>query len=179
MSNTEQLARDWATEALQHEERAQNYDDKFLTKEEKAAAKFILERTEPQTMAEVEWDTVKHTLTGAVDIDGDEVAMLHKPSDGIIYAWWPRTQGVITYHPNDLTPNGKRYKLVEEPPKEYLRTVKDYDTAPSATVILGAFDSTAYIKGCGEWYATGANASTTPEELACSARKVLYWPEGE
>lgn len=126
----EYLARQWAEETR----------DNFMSSSEleEAAAKYILEHTAPPTMADVEWDDEKHYLAGATDGDGDAVVMCGENADGeinVIVSWDHHT---FSTPKDQLTPNGKRYRMVEKPGHpEVLETVEDYENAPLGTVVEG------------------------------------------
>lgn len=131
MSNErERLARQWA----------ENFKADILydaTMDELAAAsEHIMATTTEPTMADVEWSGEKHHLAGATLPDGGEVVMM-----------WPDNYGtghIIAkegeWPPERLTPNGKKYELVEVTDKpehpETLTTVEDYRTAPVGTIAV-------------------------------------------
>lgn len=114
MKTREQLAREWA-EGFSRDVTSVTYEHV------QAAIDFILESTEPQTMADVAWawNSEKHFLLGVTDghedlvaldmqrlVEGDPVELLVCDIDG--------SDGVSRRDPAEITPNGKRYRLVEE-----------------------------------------------------------------
>lgn len=164
MNNRERLAREWAA----------YYKDDFpkftegsraaeIVKKAKAAAEYILATTTPPTMAEEGWDDSEHFLSGAVDPDGCEVVMLGMYDSNVrVCDVGQASEDCVTVleKPESLTPNGKRYELVDvtdqqwdpeecgptvsqgenvayDQPKhpKVLRTVEDLKAAPDGTVI--------------------------------------------
>ena len=171
----ERLAREWAESKLA-------MPTGHLDADVIAAANHILATTKEPTMADVEWDDEKHRLAGATTINGDSVAMLwHDDID---------TDHIITdsgeYSRNYLTPNGKRYNLVEvtvssgenvapdQPDHpEFLETVEDYKNAPQGTIVALA-DSPPWSKTpSGGWRQAG-DYRTSPEMVGVK-RKMLRW----
>lgn len=81
-----------------------------------AAAKIVLANTKPETIADTGWNQSEHALAGAVYDNGAggtfECVMLAHDMD---YIHFRRMDGT---HGDDseacFTPNGKRYRLVEE-----------------------------------------------------------------
>ena len=131
MSNErERLAREWA-EDCQGEGKLPAYGIAA-----QAAAEHILATTTPPTMQGVQWEHEKHHLAGATTPAGHDAVMMWHDVD--------ETGHIITdlgeWRPDQLTPNGKRYELVEvgapEEPEhpETLTTVEDYRTAPAGTI---------------------------------------------
>lgn len=177
MENREKLAREWATSTLPH-------GDMRV----RAAIEHIIATTTPPTMAEIEWDD-KHFLTGATNKNGEDNIMLGVESCDVITLPLNGQPAMYAYAPGDLTPNGKRYKIVEatlspgekvgpeqgKHPK-ILRTVEDYVNAP--------LDTIAAIDGChpitktmGGWERPDGDMLTNKEaaEHAVAERKVLRW----
>ena len=169
-SEQERLAREWAESKLA-------MPTGHLDADVLAAAEHILATTTPPSMADVEWDDEKHHLAGATTIKGGSVVMLwHDDIDtGNIITdtgEWPREL---------LTPNGKRYKLVEitdEPEHpDVLETVEDYEDAPQGTIVALA-DSPPWSKTpSGGWRQAG-DYRTSPEMVGVK-RKMLRWGWGE
>lgn len=174
MSNErERLAREWATSTLPRG------DAKTL-----AAIEHILATTTEPTMDEVEWEDEKHFLAGAVyEVEGSTcpVVMVGETRDGCeIYSvdldehtgFWPMH--------GDLTPNGKRYKLVEVTGDEHpetLRTLEDYRIATVGTVVAYA-DGHAWTKTASGAWRQGKDRRTN-REMAGTERLVLRWGWGE
>lgn len=126
-NNTARLAREWATSTLP------KGDAKTM-----AAIEHIMATTTEPTMADVEWSGEKHHLAGATLPDGGEVVMM-----------WPDNYGtghIIAkegeWPPERLTPNGKRYELVEvtdkpENPVEPSTKTMDEYTLSERTDMVG------------------------------------------
>lgn len=180
MSNErERLAREWATSTLP------KGDAKTL-----AAIEHIMATTTEPRMEEVEWEDEKHFLAGAVyEVEGSTcpVVMVGETRDGCeIYSvdldehtgFWPMH--------GDLTPNGKKYELVEvtdEPEHpETLCTVEDYENAPEGTVVSSPGAVPAMKNRDGRWRAVGITTPLTSGSLALGAESpatVLRWGWGE
>ena len=134
-----------------------------------AAADHILATTDPLTMADVEWDDEKHHLAGATLPNGEEVVMM-----------WPDTYGTGNIIAKEgewtrdrLTPNGKRYELVEFTDKQdstdtpthpaTLTTEQDYANAPKGTIV--DIDGTVAVRGEFGWYSAGYEGRTSSEDM--------------
>lgn len=168
-NNTERLAREWA-------EYIKSETSLIRTQEVHAAAEYILATTTPPTMADVEWDDEKHRLAGATTPTGrDLVMMWNKESPDQIVT------EVGAWERELLTPNGKRYKLVEigkpEHP-EVLTTVEDYENAPTGTVVAnrGFFPLVKKEPNC---WLDPFHTMHHDRGLAGASRKVLRWGWGE
>lgn len=162
MSNErERLALEWA-------ERIKSVPREYHDEMYHAVADIVLAHIKPPTMADVEWDHDKYYLAGATDANGFEVIM-HS---------WDGSEEIATIRPGDdahdgfhlaadLTPNGKKYQLVEatassdenvapdqaEHP-EFLGTREEYEAAPTGTIIAPP-GGAPLIKGTtGAWYFT-------------------------
>ena len=186
MSNdTARLARQWAhrkqAQAKQHLEDA-GY---FIREDTQAAIEHILATTtDPLTMADVEWDDEKHYLAGATsELTSNEVVMLG-PRAGMIDCFRIETGKTISTTRNALTPNGKRYELVEVTDKpdqadepeypETLTTVEDYENAPVGTIVA--------LNGCLPYVKRGRNDwsdafgdTCSDKGMAGHTREVLRW----
>lgn len=129
MTEQEKLARQWA-------ERVMTTTLERIDPVQRAAAEYILDTVPPATMADVEWNDEKHLGAGATDTNG-RVWVMSQDDGGYINCIGldMRTCGAPA---EDLTPNGKRYELVEvlEPEHpEVLVTVEDYENAPVGTIV--------------------------------------------
>lgn len=111
----ERLAREWA-------DRIMSTTLERIDPVQRAAAEFILAHVPAPTMADVEWDDEKHYLAGAVcEVEGarEVVVMVAPRHDGQILCLNAEVSGAwLTPLPSDLTPNGKRYELVEDAPAD-------------------------------------------------------------
>lgn len=148
MSN-EQLAREWAEKYLR-------YADESDSTELYAAAQIVKANTTPQTMADVKWYDEKHYLAGATsEIDNSECVML-LPRNGMIVNAKPGNDRASLTSPGALTPNGKRYKLVEVTKPDHpttLTTVEDYKDAPDGTIIATpGWHTVPLVKRDGAWH---------------------------
>lgn len=186
MTEQERLAREWA-------ERNKACD--VSSPEIQAAADFILANTAPPTMADVEWDSEKYYLAGAVDANGDEVVMLSKwfGSIRVFQVGQMDLAYPVLESPKTLTPNGKRYELRDitvsqdekvgddqaEHPK-VLRTVEDYEDAPMGTIVATpAGIGSPFLKlPDGQWY-LGDKSVGCAEMAIAEPREVLRWGRGE
>ena len=135
MEENHKLARQWAEHAKTLE---------VISPEIVAAAEYILEHTEPPTLADVEWDGEKYFMTGAdyrlhEASQSENVVLLAREFDThMIVVLRPQLGEVMLCAPGNLTPNGKRYELREitKPDHpEVLDSVEDYENAPEGTVI--------------------------------------------
>ncbi|PZO97669.1 MAG: hypothetical protein DI609_12610 [Corynebacterium urealyticum] len=188
MSNErERLAREWALMELDN---AGEFSDKGRI----AAAEHIMATTKDPTMEGVEWDD-KHFLAGATINEGDsakEMVMCGFTRDGEIYVVEPNPRcGKRGYWPMpcELTPNGKKYELVEvtnqpEHP-ETLSTLEDYENAPIWTIVTGPALGLVYLKVLdGKWVATACTVKLDSIDLVegnpgDSTMSVLRWGLGE
>lgn len=197
MSNEqERLAREWAvvitTVPNIHSELAQ------------AAAEYILAHTAPPTMDEVEWDWEKHYLAGATFVYGQQptdVVMIGPTRKGGIYCAVLEHESLTSVRlwPVELTPNGKKYELVEVTDKPEnpdkptqatvssnenvradqpehpatLTTEQDYEDAPEGTVVAKP-GCLAWTKSYGgDWDDEGGGKAS--HEMAGTEREVLRW----
>ena len=166
MSNErERLAREWA----------ENLNTAWQTEYVRAALDHILATTTEPTMADVEWDE-KYHLAGATTPAGHDAVMMWCDEES--------TGHIITdlgeWRPDQLTPNGKRYKLVEVTGGEHpetLTTVEDYKNAPVGTVVEGEgklpWTRLEYV-----WKETAGDVQNDVG-MAGTERRVLRWGWGE
>ena len=171
-NNRERLAREWATSTLPRG------DAKTL-----AAIEHILATTTEPTMADVDWDDEKHYLAGAVDADGHEVVMFGTFMGTIRVCDVSEVNNEfapVLENPGTLTPNGKRYELVEVTGDEHpetLRTLEDYRIATVGTIVAYA-DGHAWTKTASGAWRQGKDRRTN-REMAGTERLVLRWGWGE
>ena len=142
MNNQEKLARKWA------EQVDPRYPASTL---EEAARDYILTHVPAPTMADIGWDARKHSLAGAV-FDNDagykrECIMLVHDVGYIHFVDLDGKYG------DDaaccFTPNGKRYRLVEDVEPAHPRTLtslEDYEDAPWGTIVEERSTGFAFIK---------------------------------
>lgn len=172
----ERLAREWAVENYPEWVKiAEGTLAADLLEKAKAAAEYILATTEPEIPELNRWDGVevygREWIVWSVSETG-ELQLLS--ADGGIYA---------DDFAENVTPNGKRYKLVEvgevEPghPK-ILKTVEDFTSAPVGTVV-GANGSQPYCKWDNRsWRVAGGLAHISNAGLAEHIyMNVLRWGE--
>ena len=145
MTEQEQLAREWAEKIKKKASRSPSWFDEECI----AAADLVLANTTPPTMEGVEWDAREHRGLGTVGEDGTEWVMLHMMPNDWIACISSDLRKYRHLKPKWLTPNGKRYELVDitdkpepgpepEPEPEHpktLSTVEDYENAPVGTVV--------------------------------------------
>lgn len=169
----EQLAREWAEGFTR--------DVTSVTHEHvQAAIAFILESTKPQTMVDVAWNSEKHFLLGVTDgyenlvaldkqrlVEGDPVELLVCDIDG--------SDGVSRRDPVELTPNGKRYELVEETDRpKVLKSESDYKSAPVGTIVCHSdlLEPMTKIADNNWRYISEGN---TDRSMTSCEREVLRW----
>lgn len=177
MKTREQLAREWAEGFTR--------DVTSVTHEHvQAAIAFILEATKPQTMADVAWNSEKHFLLGVTDgyedlvaldkqrlVEGDPVELLVCDIDG--------SDGISRRDPVELTPNGKRFRLVEETDNpKVLNSESDYRLAPVGTVVCKPECHVPFVKASRGHWETGDHIYASVD-LAGDERSVLRWGDGE
>lgn len=180
MTEQEKLAREWADYAK---------NVAVSSPEQQAAADFILAHTTPPTMEGVEWEHELHHFAGATADTGEDVVMVDPHGPGITVIDLD-TEEVVAASPLAITPNGKRYKLVEatvspdekvavdqpEHPK-MLRTKDDFADAPDGTIVAKP-GYIAVSKKCGEW--VGMYLIRTDSTMAeTGPYEVLRWGRGE
>lgn len=172
----EKLARKWATDC----QGAGNLPAYGIAAQ--AAATFILENTAPPTMADIEWDDDKHYLAGATTPDDTDCVMIWSDLD---------LSGDIVcddsaWRPDQLTPNGKRYELVEVTDKpenpvkpehpETLRATSDYLNAPAGTIV--DICGTVAIRLDYRWDVTGESEKLSAHDMFCLGEGVVVrWGE--
>lgn len=158
--------REWAQDIVAHP----GLSSPFL----KTVAETVLELLPKQTIAETGFDFDEHHLAGAITRDGGDVVMLWQDVD--------ETEQIIcvdsAWTPGWLTPNGKKYKLVEttKPPHPtVLKTEHDLRGAPAGT-ILEASDRALWTRfGNGMWV-SGADVDKSSFTLSASGPyHVLRW----
>lgn len=169
----ERLAREWAKDC-QREGKLPAYGIAA-----QAAAEHIMATTTEPTMADVEWSDEKHRGAGATDTKGKTWVMFQDDGDYIsCIGLGMNTCGVPA---EELTPNGKKYKLVEvtggEHP-EVLTTEADYENAPEGTIVAQ--------DGCDSWVKTNTNiwacgvvTYVNRDMSATGPYPVLRWGWGE
>lgn len=177
MKTCEQLAREWA-------ERFSRDVTPVTHEHVQAAIAFILEATKPKNLADLCWNSEKHFLMGVNDgyqdlvaldmqrlVEGDPVELLVCDIDG--------SDGVSRRDPAEITPNGKRYRLVEETnnPK-VLKSESDYKSAPAGTIVCKPMGCIPFIKTSRGHWETGKHIYEIAE-LAGDERSVLRWGSGE
>lgn len=187
MTEQERLAREWA-EMI----KSALSDDTPLVAH-KAASEFILATTTPPTMEGVQWDAREHRGLGTFGEDGVEWVMVDMRPDRRIVGVSPDFRKVRGLRPEWLTPNGKRYELVEttdkpepgpEPEPEHpktLRTVEDLKAAPDGTVISQSGEYVLLKRGI-VWSIVGDVRYMGSEVVAAgltSDAKVLRWGWGK
>lgn len=169
MTKQERLAREWAEKIKSAPE--------MCAPVLVAAAEHILATTDPPTMADVEWDDEKHYLAGA-DTQYGSVVMLYPVGETVVVHDFNSVLREV-FDRDDVTPNGKRYELVEVTEAEHpvvLETVEAYDNAPDGTIV--ATDHGApWLKELGDWWVDGGIVQA--ESIAYQPRIVLRWGWGK
>ena len=172
-SEQTRLARQWA-EKIKADNTITRYEDTH------AAAEYILATTTPLTMADVEWDVDEMPGTGALTKHGRLWIMRDDAGDAI-ECISPNLEEIASVAKKGLTPNGKRYELVEisdEPEHpETLRTVEDYEDAPQGTIVASPFCAPSMKQGERWWrnYASYSNNEIAQQDVC----QVLRWGWGE
>lgn len=166
--NQKRLARQWAV-------LAKNFE--VSSREQQAAAEYILATTESETMADVRWDHDTMPGTGALTENGDLWIMRDDAGDSIDCIS-PDLVEIAFVAKDFLTPNGKRYELREVPDHpEMLTTVLDYESAPVGTVVEGKgklpWTRLEYV-----WKET-AGTKASDVHMAGEPRRVLRWGWGD
>lgn len=180
----EMLPRKWAEMVM--------YAPEEHSKAEKAAAEFILSTTENlPTMEDVEWNHDKHYLSGAIDSEGNEVIMLGEELGNI------RTLDVdmmdseliaVLESPASLTPNGKKYKMVEatfssnekvarnqQQHPEILDTVQDFKDVPNGTIVAGKGQGNhPFVKQGDFWLSVAFNYDVSSLAMAGNKNSTFY-----
>lgn len=170
MTDQERLARQWA-------ELVKSVPEVDYGTKANAAAEYILDHTAPPTMADTEWDDEKHRGLGAVDDAGQEWVMLQ--DDGGYINCVGLDLNPVGAERDELTPNGKRYKLVEVPDHpEVLETVEDYENAPEGTVVASGSEE-PWMKTQDRWRSRGSTTWTDQAMVRnfplMPNRRVLRW----
>lgn len=165
MTNQE-LARKWA------EKVDPRYPASAL---EEAARDYILAHVPAPTMAGTGWDDKTHFLAGATYERTKEPVVMIGPNvkDFTIDCIFPTRNTGYRVYDNMLTPNGKRYRMVEDTETDHpatLTTVDEYDKAPNGTIIEERYTGFAFIKvGQSLWRNAakgwGINAPSVPSDV--------------
>ena len=165
----ERLARQWAEFALSVPGGSPG---------SRAAAEHVMATTTDPTMSNVEWSDDEHHLAGATTPKGHDAVMMWCDEED--------TGHIVTdlgeWRPDQLTPNGKKYKLVEvtnnpEHP-ETLSTAEDYKDAPVGTIVAynGFFP---YVKKGRDVWTDTFDDKFSDDLLSGVSRQVLRWGWGE
>lgn len=169
MDKQERLAREWAEKIKSAPE--------MCAPVLVAAAEHILATTDPPTMADVEWDDEKHYLAGA-DTQYGSVVMLYPVGETVVVHDFNSVLREV-FDRDDVTPNGKRYELVEMTEAEHpvvLETLEDYKDAPDGTIVA-TVHGVPWVKEVGEWWV--GDRPVTSESIAYQPRFVLRWGWGK
>lgn len=174
MTDQEKLARQWAKYYLENWTDIQiNGKPSERFKEAKAAVEFILDHTEPETMADVEWDDEKHRGMGATAPGGETYVMY---SMGRLVNCFTLDLRAAGLRAEDLTPNGKRYELREVGEPEHpatLKTQADYENAPVGTVVAEPGWPAWTRTFSGKWINGGSLCDSG--SMSGTKRDVLRW----
>lgn len=174
-------ARRWAYEYMlcnfEIPEHAQ--DDEYM------AAKYITQCLAPPTMEGLQWDRDRHFLAGATDGEYDYVMISPYRHDEESFLEIATidcgSSNLMMIDAHSLTPNGKKFELVEVTGDEHpetLRTLADYGEAPVGTIVaLDGCPPRMKIEPYG-WLDT-SGGTCSDEGLAGTPRKVLRWGRGE
>lgn len=173
MKTREQLAREWAERF--------SLDVTSVTHEHaQAAIAFILEATKPKNLANLSWNSEKHFLIGVTDGHENLVALdMQRLVEGgpveVILCDIDGSDGVSRRDPAELTPNGKRFRLVEETDNpKVLKSESDYRLAPVGTVVCKPECHVPFVKASRGYWETG-NHIYASVDLAGDERSVLRW----
>lgn len=170
----EQVARDWALHRASINGVAH---DPTLD----AVADTIIRLTTELTMRDIEWNPDRHRGFGAVDKGGFEWVMLESLGVARIICVAPDFSNTCQIQSRDLTPNGKRYRLVEETnnPK-VLKSESDYELAPVGTVVCKSGSRQVFVKSIdGRWEYGGLGYTNRETAEHGIERTVLRWGHGE
>lgn len=156
------IARRWAQIARE--------DERLATQE---AAKALLALLPEQTLDEIGWDWDTHHMAGAITPQEEEVVMLWFDDDANLVIC-----AESAWRPDELTPTGNRYTLAKEDtqpePPTVLRTVQDFEDAPSGTIVAERWYPPHMRLPSDEWW--GASDNKTHKALANSGPwTVLRW----
>lgn len=185
MNQQEKLAREWAECAK---------DNEVTSPGMEAAAEYILAHTAPSTMEDVRWDHETMPGTGALTENGDLWIMRDDAGDSIDCIS-PDLVEIAFVAKGCLTPNGKRYKLVEasvssnenvadDQPDHpaVLETVEDFEDAPVGTILLVPGERPRSVQkiGVNSWRLVNSKVPVSDMTCAVSARThgaphVLWW----
>ena len=178
-NNQDQIAREWAVEYLDNLPEFGAVWAAELVEKAKTAAEYIMATTKPETMDDMIWEEDKYHLAGATtQRDGDVVMMFLDGS-------WDGKESLIccdkgAYYPSALTPNGKKYKIVELPDHPtHLDSVQGFWDAPEGTVV-GTDDGLPWWKGGGIWVCGDGSGRRTSNEMfeEEGSVEVLRWDWG-
>ena len=166
MSNEkEKLARQWAESVRD--------SDPIMSERAHAAAEHILATTSPLTMADVQWNTEAHRGAGVTADTGSEWVMLRSNGGKRIECVRTDMKEYLSLSRSDITPNGKKYELVEVTGDEHpetLTTVEDYENAPVGTIV--DIYGLVAVRGKRDWFPTDGT-------IIYSANEMFHQGEGD
>lgn len=169
MSKTqEQIAREWAENRMS----IKGFVDNPTLE---AVAEVVMRHTKPVTMRDVVWDPKIHRGLGATDGYGNEWVMLKWNEAERIVCVTPGLEKVHNIARFNLTPNRKRYELVEETDRpKVLNSESDYKSAPVGTIVCHSDFLEPMVKiADNNWrYISEGN---TDRSMASCEREVLRW----
>lgn len=175
MTEQEKLARQWAKYYLENWTDIQiNGKPSERLKEAKAAVEFILDHTEPETMADIVWDDEKHYLAGCTSPYGSMVMLRPQGANMIVHDL--NSDLTEVFDSDDLAPNGKRYELREMGEPEHpatLKTQADYENAPSGTIVAEPGWPAWTRTFSGKWINGGSLCDSG--SMSGTKRDVLRW----
>ena len=180
-------ARRWAHEYMlcnfEIPEHAQ--DDEYM------AAKYITQCLAPPTMEDLQWDRDRHFLAGATDGEYDYVMISPYRHDEESFLEIATidcdSSNLMMIDAHSLTPNGKKYELVEVAGDEHpetLTTLEDYEDAPEGTIVAKVGWPAWTKHQDGKWRDANlrvGDITLTGESAPCSGgggANDLHYPEG-
>lgn len=145
--------------------------------------KLFRKEKELPTIAETGWKDEYRGMWADVDCYSNPALILGVDEDNDILMWDFTNPRVLWAYPGSVRPRPDLAQVELPPPHPaYLKTLGDYENAPTYTMIGSAWSANfpSLVKDIsGKWTEIGSDSSGRSAIFAGDRRKVLYWPPQE